>query len=269
MDILSESKCPKPTHSEYNHPVHAPTARIRYQSPARANRKKRLCLRLICAIVILMDITRIWLPLSSFLVREWESLYKIFRQLFALFMREQNQGIYEILAYETTLELSTTGKTATFLKRQKVRFLQDNIISFQDYAWGDGEIFADYQVSPGVVADRYQVGDRWHILISLRQMKRRGDLAEFFITATFKDAFLGREEWQQVEIRHHTQQLKMTIIFPKNRHCQRAVIQQRRRHWSIALDSQQMSVLPDGRQVVIWETKNIEPLEVYTLWWTW
>lgn len=216
-----------------------------------------------------MDMTRIWLPLSNFLLREWESLYKIVRQLFTFFTRDHNHGIYEILVYETTLELSTTGKTAIFLKRQKVRFLQDNIISFQDYAWGDGEIFAEYEVSPGVVADRYQVGDRWHILISLRQMKKRGDLEEFFITATFKDAFLRREEWQQVEIRHQTRHLKMTIIFPQSRHCKRAVIQQRRRHWSIELDNKQMSVLPDGRQVVIWETNNIEPLEVYTLWWEW
>lgn len=223
----------------------------------------------ICAIVNLMDITRIWLPLSSFLLREWESLYTIFRKLLAIFTRNHRPGIYEILAYETTLELSTTGKTATFLKRQKVRFLQDYIISFQDYAWGEGDLFADYRVSPGVVADRYQVGDRWHILISLRHMKQRGDLEEFFITTTFKDAFLRREEWQQVEIRHYTKYLKMMIIFPKSRPCKRAVIQQRRRHWSVELGNNQISVLPDGRQVVIWETKNIAPLEIYTLSWEW
>lgn len=207
--------------------------------------------------------------LVSFLVSEWEALYKILRKLFSFFRREQKPGIYEILDYETTLELSATGKTAKFLKRQSVCFLQDNVISFEDYAWGEGEIFADYQCAPGIVVDRYLVGDRWNILISLRESKSRGDVEEFFIESTFKDAFLSPQEWQQVEIRHYTKHLKMTIIFPKSRLCRRAVIHQRRYHRSIELDYGQFGILPDGRQVVTWETNNIAPLEIYTLRWEW
>ncbi len=207
--------------------------------------------------------------LLSFLLNEWEGLYKIFYKLFAHFTNRKERGIYEILDYETTLELNATGKIAKFFKRQKVRFLQNNIISFEDYAWGEGEIFADYQCSPGTVVDRYLVGDRWNILISLRESKSRGDIEEFFIGSTFKDAFLRPEEWQQVEIRNHTKHLKMTISFPKSRQCRRAVIHQRRHHRSTELDNSHFGVLPDGRQVVTWEIMNIEPLEIYTLRWEW
>lgn len=216
-----------------------------------------------------MAIGSIIYALSSFLVSEWESLYKLFRKLFPFFRRQPNPGIYEILEYETTLQLSVTGETATFLKRQKVRFLQDNVISFEDYAWGEGEIFADYHCSPGIVVDRYLAGDRWNILISLRESKSRGDLEEFFIQSTYKNSFLKPEEWQQVEIRHPTKRLKMTIIFPKDRHCKRALLQRRRHHQSIELDNEHFGLLPDGRQMVTWETTNIEPLEVYTLRWGW
>jgi hypothetical protein len=50
----------------------------------------------------------------------------------------------EILEYDSTLELlDVKSETAIFRKLQRVKFLQDNIIAFQDYAWGDGDIFAD------------------------------------------------------------------------------------------------------------------------------
>ena len=80
--------------------------------------------------------------------------------------QRQPKGMYEMVAYDARLELlDGRGELATFSKRQRVRFLQDNIISFQDHAWGEGDIFTDYDCSPGVVADRYQAGDRWNILM--------------------------------------------------------------------------------------------------------
>ena len=87
----------------------------------------------------------------------------------------RERGMYEILTYDSTLELvDTKGQTAHVKRHQKVKFLQDNIIAFQDHAWGDGDIFADYAVSPGIEVDRYQDGDRFNVLISLRDQKPRG-----------------------------------------------------------------------------------------------
>ena len=54
--------------------------------------------------------------------------------------------LYEILDYESTLELcDTKGATARFQKRQRVKFLQNNIIAFEDYVWGDGDVLAEVQ----------------------------------------------------------------------------------------------------------------------------
>ena len=59
--------------------------------------------------------------------------------------------------------------------------MQNNVIAFEDYAWGDGEIFTDYRCSPGVVVDKYQEGDRWSILIEgganygLKPIQKGGD----------------------------------------------------------------------------------------------
>jgi hypothetical protein len=196
------------------------------------------------------------LPDLYFTVRHWWS--------------EQYQGMYEILDYDSTLELmEANGETAVFIKRQRVKFLQNNIIAFQDYAWGDGEIFADYHCSPGVVVDRYQEGDRWNVLISLRETKNRGDIEDFHIQRTVRNTYTQSEEWRQVEIRHPTRRLKIAIIFPKERRCQRATLLQRSRHQTTVLGPDHFTDLPDGRQILTWETTKIKQFEIYTIRWRW
>jgi hypothetical protein len=90
-----------------------------------------------------------------------------------------HRGLYEVLDYESTLELKDCeGKTATFRKREKVRYLQDNVIAYQDQAWGDGEILLNYRCTPGTPVDRYRSGYKTTILISRREVKDKGDVDE-------------------------------------------------------------------------------------------
>ena len=75
-----------------------------------------------------------------------------------------NNGMYEVLEYESTLELKDRGgKRATFKKQEKVRYLQDNIIAYQDQAWGDGEILVNYRCTPDTPVDRYRSGCKTYI----------------------------------------------------------------------------------------------------------
>lgn len=184
--------------------------------------------------------------------------------------RQRAAGMYEILEYNSTLELlDTKGHTAVFKKQQRVKFLQDYINTFQDYAWGEGDIFADYKCSPGTVVDRYQDGDRWNILISLHETKNCGDIEDFYIERMVKNGFLKTEESRQIEIRHYTRRLKMSVIFPKIRRCQRALLLQRSRHHTTVLGPEHFSNLPDDRQILTWKTKKIRRFEIYTLKWHW
>ena len=60
------------------------------------------------------------------------------------------EGMYKVLDYESTLEiLDDKGKEAHFSKRKKVGYLQDNIVVYQDWAWGNGKILLNYQCNPG------------------------------------------------------------------------------------------------------------------------
>lgn len=202
---------------------------------------------------------------------EWLTvLPDLYRLLHQWWHSYRHEGTYEVLSYRATLELlDAKGKTSIFKKQQRIKLLQANIIAFEDYAWGDGDIFVDYKCSPGVPVDRYQEGDRWNVLISLRETKNPGEITNFYIERTVKNGFTTAEEAWQVEMRNRTRYLKLEIIFPKERRCKRALLVPRNHHSSTRLGPDHFSELPDGRQVLTWETDKIKRFEIYTLRWSW
>ena len=132
----------------------------------------------------------IGLPWVEILTEAWKYGQKLLRGM-------SSEGIYEVLEYEMFLDLhDTKEKKATHRKRQKVRYLQNNIIAFHDQAWGDGEILLDYRCSPGVSVDSYRSGHKTLNLISLRQVRNRGDRDELRINWKMKHSFIRKtEEW--------------------------------------------------------------------------
>jgi hypothetical protein len=209
-------------------------------------------------------------PSNSSLVNWIPVVFRFYEDFRQFLGRYFPSGLYEILEYESVLELThPKGKTALFKKRQRVKFLQDNVIAFQDTAWGDGRFLEDYRCSPGVDVDQYKEGDRWNVLISLRETKSRGDVEDFYIERRIKGGFTKREEWWQIEMRYQTRSLQISIIFPKKRHCKRAVLVERNRNRSSPLGPAAFSELPDGRQVLTWERKSPRRFEVYTIKWRW
>ena len=211
----------------------------------------------------------LWSRLLGYSSSKWVTiLFDLYWLLRQWLDKRRYGGMYEILDYDITLELADPGgETAHFKKRQQVKFLQDNIIAFKDYAWGDGDIFAAYTCTPGVVADSYKEGDRYNILSSLRETKHTGDISDFYIERTARHGFTQVEESLQTEIRHQTKRLKVAVIFPKERKCQRMVLLHRSNRHTDVLGPKHFIDLPDGRQQAVWETKHIKRFELYTLKW--
>jgi hypothetical protein len=131
------------------------------------------------------------LPWSEALREAWKIAHKAMQ-------RRLSAGMYQVLAYESTLELhDRTGKRATFRKRERVRYLQDHVIAYQDQAWGDGEILLNYRCSPGTAVDRYRLGHKTYVLISRREVKNRGDQEQFSIEWNIRNGFVRQtEQWE-------------------------------------------------------------------------
>ena len=181
-----------------------------------------------------------------------------------------NEGMYEVLDYETTLELhDTKGEKATVTKREKVRYLQDNIIAFQDQVWGDGKILVDYLCTPGKPVDRYRSGHKTHILISLQSVRNKGDIDIFHIQWKLRRGFLKKIGFWGTDFSHHTKRVKVKVIFPKNRPPVNLSIEEKNRRRTLILGRSTQHQLPDGRWQVTWEKQKPTLYESYILNWEW
>ena len=202
-------------------------------------------------------------PWLDILAQAWKIARKLWHGL-------ANEGMYEVLEYESRLELmDKKGKRAKFTKREKVRYLQDNIIAYQDIAWGDGDILVNYRCTPGSVVDRYRPGHKTFLLISLRESKRRGDEDEFNMEWGIRDGFLRAQELWETEIRHRTKELKVHIIYPKSRPPRRVWLEENIRRKRHDLDKDTMRELPDGRWHVTCKINKPRLNERYRLHWAW
>jgi hypothetical protein len=203
------------------------------------------------------------LPWLEILSEVWKVSRRLWRGM-------ADEGMYEVVNYESTLELQDkAGRRANLRKHQKVRYLQNNIIAYQDQAWGDGEILIDYSCSPGKVVDCYRPGQKTFLLISLRETKQRGDVDEFDIEWRITDGFTRSSELWETEIRHRTKRLKVEVIFPKSRPPLRLWIVEQLRRRRQQLDHDARRQLSDGRWLATWETESPRLNERYQLQWEW
>jgi len=194
-------------------------------------------------------------------------LWKIGRKL----MRGlSSEGMYEVLDYESTLEiLDEKGKQATFRKHMKVRYQQEEIIAFQDYAWGDGQILLDYKTSRGRPIDRHRSGYKTHILLSLREVKNKGDIDEFNISWKLKNGFLTPDGYWATHVSHKMKRVKVNVIFPKSRPPLRVFLEESNWRRSYILKDETRKRLSDGRWKITWETRKPKLYELYTIRWDW
>jgi len=211
-----------------------------------------------------------WL-ISLFLDIPWIDVMAQFWKLVRhLWQGLADEGLYEVLEYESTLELQDEkGQKAGFQKRELVRYRQNNIIAYQDHAWGDGDILLDYCCSPGVVVDRYRPGQKTILLISLRETKGRGDVDEFNISWKLNDSFVREHELWETEILHKTKQLKVKIIFPAGRLPRRAWIEEHLRRRRRLLGPESIHSLHDGRWQLSWRSDTPRLNERYQVHWEW
>jgi hypothetical protein len=194
-------------------------------------------------------------------------LWQLARRVAAL---RQPDGLYEVLDYESRLVIhDTRGEKVTFHKRERVRFLQNNSIAYQDQAWGDGDIFAGYQCAPGVAVDKYREGHRTHVLISLRGTKNRGDVETFHIQRTIKGGFTQGVEDFQTEVNHVTRKLTLNIIFPKKRFPKAVTLIEQNTGRTQTLGAKHKLTLPDGRLQYRWKTQKPRLFEAYIVRWEW
>jgi hypothetical protein len=181
-----------------------------------------------------------------------------------------DEGMYEVPEHESRLEiLDKKGRRARFLKRQKVKYLQNNIIAYQDQAWADGKFLLGYRCSPGKAVDHYRLGRTTHILISLREMRSRGDKDEFNMEWGMRNSFQNSVGRWETTVSHRTKLLRVKVVFPVARFPERLSLVESLGSRTRPLGQEARTRLPDGRLLVTWEKRNPRLHERYVLKWEW
>jgi hypothetical protein len=133
---------------------------------------------------------------------------------------------YTVLAFDATVMLhDPLGLRATFGRHQTVRFCQDGVGAILDHVWGDGIALTDYWTDAGRLIGSIQDGPRRHLVLALGRRTRRGELLSFQVRRRAMAAFLAPEEWVATVVDHPVQQLRRTVVFPRERPCQLAVLE--------------------------------------------
>lgn len=203
------------------------------------------------------------LPWIAIIGNVWRIVLKIFRGFV-------NEGIYEVLDYECTLELTNkSGTNAIIKKREKIKYLQDYISTHEDQAWGDGEILLNYRCSPGVPVDQFRLGHNTYKLISLREFKNKDDMSEFNIEWRMRNGFLKPTGFWGTSINHQTKRIVIKVIFPKDRPPLRASVFESNIQRTRILGQETQHKLSDRRIMIVWEDTRPRLYEDYILRWEW
>lgn len=188
-------------------------------------------------------------------------------------------GLYEVLEKESRWEfLDSSGTETIHNRRLKVRFIQNGVIAIADSAYGDGDLFAEYDVEPGKVVDKYRSGPRTNALISLGETKNRGDLVEFKFRRKVLNGFTSAHEWIDIETDNVCRRLSVVLIFPRERRCQRATLTTETKKTSRVItrakqldihDRRYFANCDDGRQQLSLDFPNPRTNVKYTIRWDW
>jgi hypothetical protein len=134
---------------------------------------------------------------------------------------------YEILEQDHEWDLARPdGSLAIHRKRLRVRYLNQTI-SIVDFAWGDGDQFAEYSCEPGRVVDQFAANSQLWVLISLDGPRRRGQEEELTFRRAIKDGFLSRAEWVEANSLS-SGRTSLKVVFPKHRPPDDIAVVQRR-----------------------------------------
>ncbi len=184
--------------------------------------------------------------------------------------RIRKPGMYEVLNYESTLEiLDDEGRTGIVRKVEEVKFLQDNIIAIQDQVWGINNSISDYECSPGLPVDIYQSGHKTYVIISLREVKSKDDIEIFSFQWKLKGKPVKKYGYWETFINRFTNNLKIKIIYPKHHPPIRVWVVEQNKKKTIELDGKNLTQLPDKRWQIVWEKKNPRLYENYMIKWEW
>lgn len=122
---------------------------------------------------------------------------------------------YETIKYSGRLEiLDAETRSARFIRRQRIRFLEDNVSVFMDRAWGDGVLFAGYAARGLRILEPIPTGKGYVIPLALPRRFAKGDVFDITTERRIVGAFYHPLAYWDTAMSAPTELVAIDIVVP-------------------------------------------------------
>lgn len=157
-------------------------------------------------------------PVAAAIVLATVIVVSVAVSLYGFMVRERFGGAYEVLESHVKWTVQDDRGAEVEMERQsRLRFLQNEVIAISDFAWPQTQAIKSYSCSPGIKVDQFPHADKLQFVISLRDVKHRGDEQTYTFRRVLVDQFLAKTEWVGVDVRDPTGTLTMKVVLPSSR----------------------------------------------------
>jgi hypothetical protein len=175
---------------------------------------------------------------------------------------------YENLLIELVLDIrDRRGMRAVLERRQRVRFLAEEVDVVRELAWGDGEPFAHYRVRGATRLMVRPEGPKRAVLLGLQRRPTKDERVTLSSRRLIRGGFLEAREYWEVWFERPTRRVALTVIFPNRRppHAVELVTLPR------LAPPRRVPVrfAADGRAFVRWSETRLDLERTYSLRWSW
>jgi hypothetical protein len=132
---------------------------------------------------------------------------------------------YETIKFSGRLEImDRDGKVARFVRRQRVRFLQDGASVFFDRVWGDGVLFAGYAARHMRILDAIPTRKGYVVPLALPRPFARGQTFDIDTERRIVGAFIYPAAYWESAMSAPTDLLTLDVVAPPGLHFRRPEI---------------------------------------------
>lgn len=122
---------------------------------------------------------------------------------------------YETIKFSGRLKfLDTTRSVAIFTRRQRVRFLEDNVGVMFDRVWGEGVILGRYSVQEAKLMEPIRTSNGYILPLALPGRFRKGDVFDLVTHRRIIGAFDNDSGYWDTSMTKPTELIQITVITP-------------------------------------------------------
>lgn len=122
---------------------------------------------------------------------------------------------FETISFRGRVDvLDRDRQVAVFRRKQRIRFLENNVAVFFDRVWGEGVLFANYQAKGLRIIDAFQASKGYIVALSLPKRFKRGDVFDIETERRIVGAFYKDQGYWDSAMSAPTKLLSIDIVTP-------------------------------------------------------